>query len=219
MKGESFFGSEGFHWSRRSIGKVSQTMPEPQLIEKVLEAAAWAPNHHMTQPWKFFVLTGAARIRLGKVLREIKEEGWTETKDRRMLKSLEREERKPLRAPVVIAVAVTPSDDPKVEEIEEICAVAAGVQNGLLTAHALGLGAIWRTGKPTYHPRMKEFFQLGERQTFSGFYTSVIPPFFPRNVPGPPWRRKWNGGIIDPALIPEETSRHRLQGFPVARSA
>lgn len=176
--------------SRRSIGKVSQTMPEPQLIEKVLEAARWAPNHHMTQPWKFFVLTGAARIRLGKVLREIKEEGWTEDERQANAESLEREERKPLRAPVVIAVAVTPSDDPKVEEIEEICAVAAGVQNGLLTAHALGLGAIWRTGKPTYHPRMKEFFQLGERQTLLGFLYIGYPSILPKERPRAPMEEK-----------------------------
>lgn len=170
--------------SRRSIGKVSETMPDKHLIEKVLEAARWAPNHHMTQPWKYFVLTGDARVRLGQVMKEIKSEGWTEEEKRAGLERLDREALKPLRAPVVIAAAVTPSDDPKVEEIEEICAVAAGVQNALLTAHALGLGAIWRTGKPTYHPQMKKFFNLGERDTLLGFlyigYPSILPKARPR---------------------------------------
>lgn len=170
--------------TRRSVGKVSEVMPDQHLLEKVLEAARWAPNHHMTQPWKYFVLTGEARVRLGQVMKEIKSEGWTEEEKRSKAEVLDREARKPLRAPVVIAAAVIPSDDPKVEEIEEICAVAAGIQNGLLTAHALGLGAIWRTGKPTYHPRMKKFFHLEDKETLLGFlyigYPSILPKTRPR---------------------------------------
>ncbi|PTX51488.1 nitroreductase [Melghirimyces profundicolus] len=165
--------------TRRSVGKVSEDMPDLHLVEKVLEAARWAPNHHMTQPWKFYVLLGKARNRLGEVLAEIQGEGMREEEKSLSAERLERARNKPLRVPVVIAVAVTPSMDPKVEEIEEICAVAAGVQNALLTAHALGLGAIWRTGKPTYHPRMKEFFHLGERDHLLGFlyvgYPSILP--------------------------------------------
>jgi len=174
--------------TRRSIGKVSESMPDPQLIEKMLEAAQWAPNHHMTQPWKYFVLTGEARNRLGTVMAEIKAETMSEEEQQTEanMDRLSRERKKPLRSPVVIAVAVTPSDDPKVEEIEEICAVAAGVQNALLTAHALGLGAIWRSGKPTYHPRMKRFFGLGERDTSLGFlyvgYPSILPKERPRQA-------------------------------------
>ena len=53
---------------------------------------------------------------------------------------IERERRKPLRAPVIIAVAAVPSDSPKAVEIEEIAAVAAAVQNVLVAAEALGLG-------------------------------------------------------------------------------
>src|SRR5688572_4081782 len=50
---------------RRSIGIVRpDAVPRP-VIEQVLEAAVWAPNHHLTQPWRFFVLTGKAREELG----------------------------------------------------------------------------------------------------------------------------------------------------------
>ncbi|SMO73549.1 nitroreductase family protein [Melghirimyces algeriensis] len=169
--------------TRRSIGKVSENLPERELIEKILEAARWAPNHHMTQPWKYFVLTGDARTRLGEVMKEIKAESMTEDEKRDSTDRLEREAKKPLRAPVLIAAAVTPSDDPKVEEIEEVCAVAAGIQNALLMAHALGLGAIWRTGKPTYHPRMKQFFGLKERDTLLGFLYIGYPAIQPKERP------------------------------------
>ncbi|SDX10452.1 Nitroreductase [Marininema mesophilum] len=164
--------------TRRSVGKVSEEIPDKRLIDKLLEAARWAPNHHLTQPWLYYVLSGDARLRLGEVLKEIKAEGLSEEEREQAADQLAREKKKPLRAPVVIAVGVTPSEDPRVEEIEEICAVAAGVQNVLLTAHSLGLGAIWRTGKPTYHPKMKEFFGLRKMDTLLGFiyigYPSVL---------------------------------------------
>ncbi|SFS76168.1 nitroreductase family protein [Marininema halotolerans] len=166
--------------TRRSVGKVSAEMPDKRLIDKVLEAARWAPNHHMTQPWQFYVLVGDARQRLGSVLQEIKAEGMNEKERAQAWDQLERVKEKPLRAPVIIAVGVSPSKDPKVEEIEEISAVAAGVQNALLTAHSLGLGAIWRTGKPTYHPKMKAFFGLDARDTLLGFIYLGYPAMVPR---------------------------------------
>lgn len=181
--------------TRRSIGKVGTEIPDRQLIEKVLEAARWAPNHHMTQPWKFIVLTGDARKRLGSVLKELKAEEMTPEERKLRAEQLEQTAQKPLRAPVVIAVAVTPSDDPRVEEVEEICAVAAGVQNALLTAHALGLGAIWRTGKPTYTEKMKSFFKLGERDQMLGFIYLGYPSMLPKERQREPLKEKvewWN---------------------------
>ncbi|PTM57507.1 nitroreductase family protein [Desmospora activa] len=176
--------------TRRSVGKVAAEMPDRSLIEKVLEAARWAPNHHMTQPWKYFVLSGNARNRLGEVMAEIKAEGMTEDERVEAASQLEREREKPLRAPVIIAAAVSPSADSRVEEIEEICAVAAGVQNALLTAHALGLGAIWRTGKPTYSPKMKAFFDLSERETLLGFLYIGHPAILPKERPRLPIAEK-----------------------------
>ena len=69
---------------------------------------------------------------------------------------LEKERAKPLRAPVLIAVGVDKPVDPRVLEIENICAVAAAVENLLLAAHAQGLGAMWRTGPAAHDPRSKE---------------------------------------------------------------
>ncbi|MCS7051977.1 MAG: nitroreductase family protein, partial [Thermomicrobium sp.] len=121
--------------SRRSVKAVRPDPVPQELIQQVLEAANWAPNHHLTQPWRFFVLRGEARRALGDVLARDPS-----------LSPAKREaiRQKPLRAPVVIAVAVEP--DPHRPLLDELCAGAAAVQNLLLAAHALGLGAIWRTG-------------------------------------------------------------------------
>lgn len=41
--------------SRRSIGKVKPDPVERHLIERIIEAGTWAPNHKNTEPWRFFV--------------------------------------------------------------------------------------------------------------------------------------------------------------------
>lgn len=154
---------------RRSIGKVKQDPVSRELIERLLEAASWAPSHHKTEPWKFFVLTGEGRRPLGRTLAEIAKEKMEEPLTEENQVMLKKHEEKPFRAPLIIAVAATPSDDPKVIEIEEIGAVNSAIQNMLLAAHALGLGAIWRTGKPTYHSKMKELFGLRKQDEVLGF--------------------------------------------------
>src|SRR5947209_10886239 len=148
--------------SRRSMARVKPDRPPRALVEQVVAAAAWAPNHFKTQPWRLCVVSGDARAALGAVMenslradraqRNAAEADLAETEA-----ALQKERNKPLRAPVVIAVAAVPSEEPKVVEAEELAAVAAGVQNMLLAAEAIGLGAMWRTGRPAYDPRVKEF--------------------------------------------------------------
>ena len=70
----------------------------------------------------------------------------------------------------MIAVAASPSEESRTLRIEEIGAVNAAIQNMLLAAHGLGLGAIWRTGKSTYHPKMKELFGLREKDEVLGLF-------------------------------------------------
>ncbi|UKS26342.1 nitroreductase [Paenibacillus sp. HWE-109] len=150
---------------RRSMGKVKQESIDKALIEEILEAGTWAPNHCHTEPWRFWVLTGDGRGLLGQGYAAVAlaEADPALTEDElAKLKSIS--EKKAFRAPVVIAVAVTPSETPIIPVIEEYGAAHAAVQNMLLTAHALGLGAIWRSGAPMYHAKMKETFGLAHQE-------------------------------------------------------
>ncbi|WP_078553637.1 nitroreductase family protein [Bacillus alkalicellulosilyticus] len=153
--------------SRRTIGKVKSTVVPKEDIEKILEAGTYAPNHFLTEPWRFFVLEGEARNRLGDVFATIKKEELGDTEEN--AKKIEAATKNPLRAPVIIAVAVEPSDKKRVILLEEYAAVNAAIQNMLLTAHSLGLGAIWRTGDLCYHPEVKAFFRLSEKGELLAF--------------------------------------------------
>ncbi len=160
--------------ARRSTARVTGDRPPRALVQQILEAAAWAPNHRKTEPWRFTVLAGRALEQLGAVMAASLRARLTATEgDQAGAESvtalLDRERSKPLRAPVVIAVAAVPSDRPKVVEIEEVAAVAAAVQNMLLAAEALGLGAMWRTGQPAYDPAVKRFLGLPDRAYLLAF--------------------------------------------------
>lgn len=153
---------------RRSIGKVRPELPPREAIETILDAATWAPCHHVTEPWKFTVIAGEARERLGEVMARAKVE--RRIREGKPIEGeFERAKAKALRAPVIIAVAVEPTDGPKVVEIEEVEAGAAAVQNMLLAAHSLGLATMWRTGDPAYDPEVKRFLGLTPAAHIIGF--------------------------------------------------
>lgn len=154
---------------RRSVDKVRQDPVPREVIEKLLEAAVQAPNHFKVRPWRFFILTGDSRLRLGDCMAESLQKRSPELAGDALSAAMAAERSRPLRAPLLIAVAVDRPEEPRVIEVENISAAAAAVQNLLLAAHALGLGAKWRTGGPSYDLDVKQFFGLSPDQHLIGF--------------------------------------------------
>lgn len=102
--------------------------PEPlprKLLAELLELAGWAPNHHLTNPWRFRVLGPDS---LESLKRAADPEAATKLD----------------RAPTLVAVTVVRSEDP-VEDQEDLCAAACAVYAVLLAAHNRGLAGYWRT--------------------------------------------------------------------------
>jgi len=159
--------------TRISVGKVKPDPVPRELIEKLLSAAVQAPNHYKVRPWRFVVLTGAARERLGDVMAESMKAEHPEFPP----EALDKEKGKPLRSPVLIAVGVDKPTEAKVVEVENICATAAAVENLLLAAHAEGLGAKWRTGGPATDPQVKQFLGFEPDQHLIGFIYIGYPEF------------------------------------------
>ncbi len=152
-------------FTRQSIGKVKPDPVPRAVIEQLLSAAVQAPNHHKVRPWRFIVMMGEAREKLGEAMGQ----SLQASKPEATAEDVQKECAKPLRAPVLIAVAVDKPTLPKVFEIENVCATAAAVQNLLLAAHALGLGAMWRTGTAATNPAIKRFLGLEADQHLIGF--------------------------------------------------
>jgi nitroreductase len=167
-------------YTRQSIGKVKPDPVPREVIEKLLNAAAQAPNHHKVRPWRFVVLVGAARERLGEVMAQ----ALLRQNPAAVAEAVTAERAKPLRAPVLIAVGVDRPSGPKVIEIENVCAAAAATQNLLLAAHALGLGGMWRTGTAAMDPDVKTFLGLAPDQHLISF----VYVGYPLAEPGAPVR-------------------------------
>ena len=163
--------------TRRSIGKVKSDPVPEESIKAILEAGTWAPNHKRTEPWRFFVMREGGRELLGNAMADIAEANAAEAgkSEEEIAAARESAMSRAMRSPVIIGAAVTPSDDPKVVELEEYGAVFAAIQNMLLEAHGLGLGAVWRTGDPCYHSRMNEAFGLREQDKLLGFIYLGLP--------------------------------------------
>lgn len=168
-------------YTRQSIPRVRPDPLPRELIEQLLGAAVQAPNHHRNRPWRFVVLTGKARERLGEVMAQSLRKRVPESPEA----ALEVERKRPLRAPVVIAVGIDRADDPKIVEIENVCAGAAAVENLLLAAHALGLGAMWRTGTAATDPEVKAFLGFQADQPLIAFVYVGYPEEIPQKVERP----------------------------------
>ncbi len=165
---------------RRSIGKVKNEPIPDELIHKIIEAGTWAPCHHRTEPWKFFVLKEDGRKILSDVLVDILKSELNDLESEESKKRLEKVSKNPYRAPVIIVTAVEPVKNEKVLIEEEYAAVHAATQNILLAAHALGLGAVWRTGKQCHDKRMSKAFNLSEDGAVTGFIYLGYPDMNPK---------------------------------------
>ena len=155
--------------TRRSIGKVKDQIVPKELIEKIIEAGTLAPNRYLTEPWRFFVISGEGRSSLSKVMEDIVIQSGIDIESEEGKRKLEKERNKPFRAPVIIAVAAEVTENEKVLRLEELGAVYATIQNMLLATHGLGLAGYWKTGNACYAPKMKEFFKLKEKDEILAF--------------------------------------------------
>src|SRR5690606_33005866 len=109
---------------RRTSLVMDRRSPVPDdLVAHLCRLATWAPNHKKTWPWRFAVLTGEARGRLGELARDqLVAEGVTDPA------KLEKALGKYLRAPTIVLVASAAHEDADLD-VENRDAVAAAIQN------------------------------------------------------------------------------------------
>jgi nitroreductase len=144
--------------SRRSNLRMDPDQLVPaEVVEQLCELAMWAPNHMRTNPWKFAVFTGEGRRRLSATFEEAMVARGETDPDR-----LKKARTKYLRAPTMLLVGSAAHDDP-ILHAENRDAVAAGVENLLLGATALGLASYWSTGEIAGVAGVKKLAGFDER--------------------------------------------------------
>ena len=163
--------------TRRSIARLREEPVPRAAIEEILEAAIWAPNHKRTEPWRFFVFSGDARTRLAEAFIENYKLDHPAATAEELAGPGRKSANRVLSAPVTIVVT---ADEGRtaVETLENYGAVATATEHILLAAHALGLGAYWRTGEAAYTaPRnaIKELIGVPARTQLAAFVLLGYP--------------------------------------------
>ncbi len=148
--------------TRRSVGKMKPDKPPREVIADLLGHAVWAPTHRLLEPWRFHVITGEEREKLGAAMETaLKASGEVLTD------ALAKERAKPLRAPVVIIVTAKPNDDDILTRENQL-ATAAAIQNFMLAAHDAGIATFWRTGATIYSKAVADYLELDPGETVIG---------------------------------------------------
>ena len=134
--------------SRRTIELFLQTPIPDRLINDAIEAAVWAPNHHVTEPWHFYTLGDETRERcldlcqdivthkVNEKAGEFKRQSWSEK-------------------PGWLVVTCRRSEDELLQR-EDYAACCAAIQNLMLFLWKAGVGCKWTTGDITRNARFHE---------------------------------------------------------------
>ncbi|MGO9763945.1 MAG: nitroreductase [Solirubrobacteraceae bacterium] len=134
--------------TRRTHKAFSAEPVDAAVLDELFELARWAPNHHLTNPWRFRVLGERTRERLMR-LAESEQAGSAV---------------KLARAPTLVAVTAQQSGDPA-QDREDLLATAVAAYLVLLGAHDRGLAGYWRTVPLLDDPRGREILGLQPKQT------------------------------------------------------
>jgi len=153
----------------RRTHKVYEAEPvDRATVEELLELARFAPNHHLTEPWRFRVIG-------------------RETFDRLVAAGAPNEASKLGRAPTLIVASAALTGD-EYQNREDLFATACAVYIVLLAAHARGLASYWRTPALFQTPEAREILGLADNEDFIALIhlgaPATSPPLKERKPPG-----------------------------------
>ena len=152
---------------RRSVAahRLGEPGPGAQEIETLLQVGSRVPDHGRLVPWRFIVLEGAARTRIGDTIAAAYR---ADNPDAGAEKTAFERDRL-ARAPLVIAVVSRAGPHVKIPEWEQVLSAGAACMTLLHAAHALGYGATWITEWYAYDRRVLDALGLDPRERIAGF--------------------------------------------------
>lgn len=131
--------------SRRTIHDFAPAAPPPETVLAALEHARWAPNHHRTEPWRFYLLGADAVARVVELNTELVRAKHGDT-------AAQAKRQRWLAMPGWLVVTCRRSEDAQVER-EDYAACCCAIHNFSLYLWEAGIGAKWSTGKVVREPR------------------------------------------------------------------
>jgi nitroreductase len=130
---------------RTSVRRFRAEPVQREIIEQVLDCAVRAPNHKLTEPWRFAVLTDAARRRFAEIRAGHRLKRFSDPQSAEALAASEKVRNEALETPAFVVIMCAVSPDEIVRE-EDYAAAMMATQNLMIAAQSLGLGTYLRTG-------------------------------------------------------------------------
>lgn len=140
---------EAIHNRRTIHAWRPDPIPREQL-EQILAAAVMAPNHKLTNPWEFYVVSGAAKEKLARLRGELKRSKAADPTSEKARQGYDRAYGEMATVPYAVLVCQRVAGDP-VRDAEDLMAVACSIQNLMLAARAAGIGSFWGSGPLLRH--------------------------------------------------------------------
>jgi len=170
--------------SRTSVRRfLDQPVPR-HVIQQLLDCAVRAPNHKLTEPWRFAVLTGASRDRLAEIRARHRLKRFSDPASDEALAAAEKVRQDARGTPAYIVVMVTVSSDEITRE-DDYAAAMMAIGNVMTAARSFGLGTYLRTGGVMRDPALLELAAAPE-----GFrVVGIVSLGYPAEAEAPRRRR------------------------------
>lgn len=177
--------------SRTSVPRfLDQPVPR-EIIQQLLDCAVRAPNHKLTEPWRFSVLTNRSRDRFADIRAQHRLKRFDDQSSAEAQVAAEKVRRDARQTPAYIVVMVAVSSDEITRE-DDYAAAMMAIANLMTAAQALGLGTYLRTGGVMRDPGLLELAAVPERFRVVG----ILSVGYPAEVE-PPRRRKAAAELTD----------------------
>ena len=166
---------------RVSVKKYTDKVPEVDQIIDLLDQAVYAPNHKMREPWRFIILDQEGKKRLKKRFDEVITDAYRD--------ALQLQFDNLYAAPILVAVVMPILDDIR-DELEDLQACAAMIQNFMLLSVDAGLGTKWKTPHFIENDAFKEVLGLESNELVVAFVMVGYPEVTPNMKPRTPAKSK-----------------------------
>ena len=165
--------------TRRSIPQFQPTPVPREIIQRLLDAAVWVPNHRLTEPWQFHVLGETAKRRFAELRRDSRAAAMPNPTAPEVQPALQKVVEDTVSTPVIIIVTARGHDDPELQE-ENYWAAFGAAYAFMLGAWSLGIGTYFRSGPLRDAPALHELLQLSPDQRVIGFLYAGYPATVPQ---------------------------------------
>ena len=154
---------------RRNVRAFKNKTIPKKVISKIIEMGIWAPNHRMTEPWKFIIIqkNSEKRLLISKKIEKYIKENSSNNNSETVQKIADKAKAEFESCPVIMYVCSSVGKNEE-ETLENYSSTSIAIQNMALYSWAVGVGIGWSTGKPIKVKGLKKMLEVPDSSIIAG---------------------------------------------------